>query len=99
MNTRIKMQKSPAQERRSRDPFLDRRSGEDRREVYSIAYFSNEGRERRLEGRRAPGERRNECVRISEWSSVCVEDSATPKAEDRSVSELQASLQDMNTLS
>ena len=57
---------------RRRGPFMDRRSGEDRRDVYLLDYFQEGGLERRSGGeRRNPVERRKGCVRISEWSSVC----------------------------
>lgn len=57
---------------RTRDPYLDRRSGEDRRMVYSLDYFLKGNPDRRsgLE-RRMKYERRKGCVRINEWSSVC----------------------------
>ena len=59
--------------RRITDPYLDRRSGEDRREVHSIHFFANGGTERRKQrGRRNAVERRKGCTRVSEWSSVCV---------------------------
>jgi hypothetical protein len=57
---------------RTRDPYLDRRSGEDRRQVYDSDYFENSGIERRKgRTRRKKGERREDCVRVSEWSSIC----------------------------
>ncbi len=57
---------------RKTDPFLDRRSGEDRREAYDLDYFRNGGAERRVQPeRRQPLERREGCIRVSEWSSVC----------------------------
>ena len=59
-------------DRRTRDPFLDRRCGEDRREAYELGYFAQGGIERRngME-RRQNGERRNQYVKNSQWSSVC----------------------------
>ena len=59
---------------RKSDPYVDRRSGADRREVYSLDYFSagNPDRRNDLE-RRSESERRNNCIRVSEWSSVCPE--------------------------
>lgn len=59
-------------EMRKRDPFMDRRSGEDRRKVYSLEYFQagNPDRRKRNE-QRSNVERRADCVRISSWSSVC----------------------------
>lgn len=87
MKTPIKAEKSPAKEKRNNDPYLDRRADKDRREVYSITYFSNDGPERRLgKDRRTPGERRNGCVAVSEWSSVCFQENATQKVDDRSIS-------------
>ena len=54
------------------DPYLDRRSGEDRRQAYDSDYFENQGPERRKsKDRRQPAERRNRCIRVSRWSSVC----------------------------
>jgi len=59
-------------EKRKKDPYLDRRSGEERREAYDIDYFAEGGLERRDEKeRRKPKERRKECVKVSTWSSVC----------------------------
>ena len=54
--------------------LLERRSGEDRRKIYSLKYFTDGGKERRsgLE-RRAASERRAECFRVSNWSSVCLD--------------------------
>jgi hypothetical protein len=57
---------------RERDPFVDRRSGEDRRKTYDLDYFQNGGVERRKgPDRRQQDERRDGCVRVSKWSSVC----------------------------
>ena len=57
---------------RKTDPFLDRRSGEDRREAYDLDYFRDGGTERREQNeRRQPLERRDGCIRVSEWSSIC----------------------------
>jgi hypothetical protein len=56
---------------RKSDPYLDRRSGEDRRQVYDADYFQNNGLERRSgKERRQPHERRKDYIRVSEWSSV-----------------------------
>jgi hypothetical protein len=53
------------------DPYLDRRSGEDRRQVYDSDYFVNGGIERRTgKDRRQKGERRDGYIRVSKWSSV-----------------------------
>ena len=70
------------------DPYVDRRSGDDRRAVYDSnyfengvkdgwyeIYFENGGLERRQKkDRRQRGERRQDCVRVSNWSSVCPEE-------------------------
>ena len=54
------------------DPYVDRRSGEDRRQVYDADYFQNGGKERRSgKERRRQYERRKDCIRVSEWSSIC----------------------------
>ena len=56
---------------RVKDPYVDRRSGEDRRKTYSLDYFVNGGKERRqAEERRHKGERRKEWLRIDKWYSV-----------------------------
>ena len=55
------------------DPYVDRRSGEDRRQVYDADYFQNGGLERRNgKERRQRYERRKNFIRVSEWSSVCL---------------------------
>ena len=55
--------------------LVDRRSGEDRRKVYSLDYFTEGGKERRkVKERRKRDERRSNCVRVSDWSSVCSND-------------------------
>lgn len=57
---------------RTADPYVDRRSGDDRRVVYDSDYFENGGVERRQAGdRRKQDERRESCIRVSKWSSVC----------------------------
>lgn len=57
---------------RTADPFMDRRSGEDRRHAYDLDYFEQGGVERRKTGeRRETDERRDQCVKVSDWSSVC----------------------------
>jgi len=57
---------------RIRDPYVDRRSGEDRRLAYDSDYFQDGGLERRKhDDRRQPDERRGSCIRVSRWSSVC----------------------------
>lgn len=57
---------------RKGDPYMDRRSGEDRRQVYSLDYFlqGNPDRRKRRE-RRIHKERRLDHVQISKWYSVC----------------------------
>ena len=61
--------------RRVADPYIDRRSGEDRRQVYSGDYWDSGGIERRiLKERRLQKERRFSFVRVSKWSSVCPDD-------------------------
>ena len=59
------------------DPYVDRRSGEDRREIYQADYFENSGIERRSrKDRRQQGERRKGFIRVSKWSSVYAEKTA-----------------------
>lgn len=59
-------------DRRIRDPYLDRRSGGDRREHYDLDFFEQGGVERRSGiDCRQKGERRAQCVNVSEWLSVC----------------------------
>jgi hypothetical protein len=59
-------------DRRIGDPYLDRRSGDDRREAYEIGYFARGGIERRSGvERRLTGERRAHYINVSQWSSVC----------------------------
>ena len=52
--------------------YVDRRSGDDRRQRYSLDYFSKGGVERRLSrrDRRSGGERRKGWLRVTSWSSV-----------------------------
>ena len=58
---------------RLNDPYIDGRSGDDRREVQDLDYFLNSGIEKRSgKERRRQGERRTEWVRITKWSSVFV---------------------------
>jgi hypothetical protein len=57
---------------RTADPYVDRRSGDDRRVVYDSDYFASGGVERRQKmDRRQQNERRDGCTRVSQWSSVC----------------------------
>ena len=57
---------------RVRDPYVDRRSGEERRLAYDSDYFQDGGLERRTHSdRRQHDERRDSCIRVSRWSSVC----------------------------
>jgi hypothetical protein len=72
---------APPKEKRKKDPYLDRRSGEERREAYDIDYFAEGGAERRyVSDRRKPKERRKGCVKVSKWSSVCAKNN--PKKSD-----------------
>jgi hypothetical protein len=66
----------PAADENSNRKPLDRRSGNDRRQRYSLDYFEKGGKERRKKKkeRRNPSERRDKWVRVTDWSSVYVED-------------------------
>ena len=67
--------KKNSKDARVKDPFIDRRSGEDRRQVYNADYFQNGGVERRSgKEQRRHFERRKGCIRVSEWSSICLND-------------------------
>ena len=67
----------PPKDRRIADPYLDRRSGEDRRQVYDFDYWDSRGLERRSsKDRRQQKERRTGCVNVSKWTSVCKKDKA-----------------------
>lgn len=71
----MKEQTSLLNDRKS-DPYVDRRSGDDRRAVYDSDYFANGGIERRQgKDRRQQNERRDGCTRVSKWSSVCPDES------------------------
>ncbi|MGD8344604.1 MAG: hypothetical protein PVI38_16595 [Desulfobacterales bacterium] len=62
-------------DKRAADPYVDRRSGDDRRAVYDSDYFDGGGPERRSgQDRRQQDERRDSCLRVSRWSSVCPDD-------------------------
>ena len=65
--------KQKLKDKRIVDSFLDRRSGDDRREGYEADYFVKGGLQRRkgME-RRHKHERRDQYVRIDKWSSICV---------------------------
>ena len=53
----------------------ERRSGQDRRKIFSLHRFFYKGPERRiLQDRRSIEERRDGWVRISKWSSVNLQD-------------------------
>jgi hypothetical protein len=54
----------------------ERRTGKDRRKVFSLYRFFHKGPERRkaLSDRRAQEERRDGWIRISKWSSVNLQD-------------------------
>ena len=55
--------------------FSDRRSGRDRRKLFSLRRFRYKGPERRtLKTRRSLMERRDGYVRIGKWSSVKMRD-------------------------
>jgi hypothetical protein len=57
---------------RVNDPYIDRRSGEERRQAYDLDYFGKNGLERRKkDDRRQSAERRDGCIRVTDWSSVC----------------------------
>jgi hypothetical protein len=58
-------------DRRIGDPHLDRRSGDDRREHDGLDFFVQGGVERRSIEPRQKGERRAQCIKVSQWSSVC----------------------------
>jgi len=62
--------------KRKKDPYVDRRSGEDRRIGYDLDYFQEDGTERRKnKERRSKGDRREGSIPVSDWTSVCpVED-------------------------
>lgn len=54
---------------------LDRRAGEDRRKAYHIDFFDIVGYDRRkfkVERREVLEEKRDNWVRVTKWSSVCV---------------------------
>jgi hypothetical protein len=54
-----------------RRALIDRRSGEDKRKLYSLDYFSDGGEERRKgRERRQCGERRSTWARVYKWCSV-----------------------------
>ncbi len=62
-------------ERRKRDPYIDRRSAEGRRQLYDLNYFLSGGVERRNnKERRQLVERRSNFIKVSEWSSAYVGD-------------------------
>ena len=67
----------PPKDRRIADPYVDRRSGEDRRQVYDFDYWESRGIERRsAKDQRQQKERRDSWVKVSKWSSVCPGDNA-----------------------
>ena len=56
-------------DKRKSDPFVDRRSGEDRCKVCDSAYWKRIGIERRsVNDKRQHKERRSSWVNVSEWS-------------------------------
>ena len=81
---------------RAGDPYLDRRSGEDRRECYDSDYYANGGTERRSgKERRRQGERRDSCFRVSEWSSICPDEA--PRRGRQPETESQTDTTDQNS--
>ena len=67
--------KKTSKEDRTGDPYMDRRSGEDRRQVYDSTYFAAGGKERRShKERRQNKERRSDCIPTGEWTSICPDD-------------------------
>ncbi len=53
--------KNMKKEKMKKRSFVDRRSGEDRRKTYSLDYFENDGKEKRVkEEQRKQGERRSD---------------------------------------
>ena len=71
--------------KRKKDPYVDRRSGQDRRVEYDLDYFEEDGTERRDgKERRRKGERRDHCIPVSDWSSVCPEDDQEDTPDDDS---------------
>ena len=69
-----KMEDLNFKDRRVRDPYIHRRSGEDRPKVYYVAYWESGGKEKRgAKERRQQKERRSRWVNVSEWSSVYLE--------------------------
>ena len=54
-----------------RRSLVDRRSGEDKRKLYNLDYFTDGGEERRKGSeRRRSGERRSAWMRVYKWCSV-----------------------------
>jgi hypothetical protein len=75
-------EKKITSEKRIADPYLDRRSVEDRRTTYDLGYFIDGGLERRsARERRNPEERRRGCVKVSKWASVCPKNPSQPLGE------------------
>ncbi len=67
-----KMKSQRMRSQRLRDPYLDRRRGDDRRKVHSLLYFNDGSPDRRSNiERRENIERRSNCYRVDVWSSVC----------------------------
>jgi len=67
----------PPMDRRITDPYLERRSGEYRRQVYGSDYWGSRGIEKRSsKDRRQQKERRTDYVNVSKCASVCKEDKA-----------------------
>ena len=58
--------------KRKKDPYVDRRSGEDRRVGYDLDYFQEDGTERRKnKERRGKVDRREDYIPVSDWTSIC----------------------------
>jgi len=71
-------------EKRKADPYLDRRSGDDQRDVYDIDYFAAGGAERRDGNeRRQSKERRKDCMKITKWTSVCTGNKSKKRTTER----------------
>jgi hypothetical protein len=81
---------------RASDPYIDRRSGEDRRECYDSDYHTDGGTERRSgRERRRQEERRDSCFRVSEWSSICPDEAQRKRQTQKTKS--QADAKDQNS--
>ncbi len=52
------------------DPYLDRRSGDGRREAYDSDFLNGEVERRTGKDRQQKGERRDGYIRVIDWSSA-----------------------------